>query len=97
MAAHREQEGDIPKLYCTHCHRKIHDIHKIAPQTSGGKQIMPPLMPSLYQMLLWRPYCDHLWIYCVVCVLIVKFHKIFVLVTTNHTTKYGNVCKVFIT
>lgn len=36
MAAHKEEGQETPKLYCAHCHRKIHDVHKMAAPTTGG-------------------------------------------------------------
>lgn len=36
MAAHKEEGQDVPKLYCAHCHRKIHDVHKVTAEKIGG-------------------------------------------------------------
>ncbi|XP_003385691.1 PREDICTED: cysteine and glycine-rich protein 1-like [Amphimedon queenslandica] len=36
MAAHRNEGKEVPSLFCSHCHRKTHDIHKIAAPTTAA-------------------------------------------------------------
>ena len=43
MAAHRGEGKEIPSLFCSHCHRKTHDIHKMAAPTTAGM-----MQPSIF-------------------------------------------------